>query len=72
MEGRDGGSTLNCIKGWISFKGRGATIQGLFSAVNRAERKDCLYYLEKSLGCQLDYVDSPVDVIVKKMESLSK
>ena len=27
MEGRDGGPTLNCIKGWISFKGRGATIQ---------------------------------------------
>ena len=72
MEGRDGGPTLNCVKGWISFKGRDATVQGLLSAANHAERKDCSYYLEKSLGFQFDYVDSPVDEVTEKMKSLSK
>ena len=71
MEGRDGGPTLNCIKGWISIRGRSATVLALLGAANRAERKDSIYYLEKSLGCQLDYVDSPVDDMTRKMESLS-
>lgn len=72
MEGRDGGPTLNCIKGWISLKGRDATAQALLMAANRAERKDCTLHLEKSLGCQLDFVDSPVDDVTRKVESLSE
>ena len=71
-EGREGGPTLNVIKGWISLKGRNATVQALLSAVNHSERKDCSYILEKSLGCQLDCVDSPIENVTKKMGSLSK
>lgn len=71
MQGRDGGPTLSCIKGWISMKGRNATVQALLAAINRAERKDCSYYLEKSLGCQLDYVDNGVHDVTSKMESLN-
>ncbi|XP_078342187.1 uncharacterized protein LOC144627991 isoform X5 [Oculina patagonica] len=71
MQGRDGGPTLNVIKGWISLKGREATVQALLSAVNRSERKDCSYCLEKSLGCQLDCVDSPIENLTKGMGSLS-
>lgn len=72
FEGREGGPTLNVIKGWISQQGRNATVQALLSAVNRSERKDCSYLLEKSLGCQLDCVDSPIENVTKKMGSLSK
>ncbi|XP_078384574.1 uncharacterized protein LOC144667044 isoform X2 [Oculina patagonica] len=71
MEGRDGGPTFHVIKGWISLQGRNATVQALLGAVNRSERKDCTYYLEKSLGCQLDCVDSPIDNLTKGMGSLS-
>ena len=72
MEGRDGGPTFNCIKGWISLKGRDATVQTLLMAANRTGRKGCTVNLEKSLGCQLDFVDSPVDNLTRKVESLSK
>ena len=65
---REGSPTLNVIKGWISREGRNATVQVLISAVNRSERKDCSYFLEKSLRCQLDCVDN----VTKKMSSLSK
>ncbi|XP_020610415.1 uncharacterized protein LOC110048990 isoform X2 [Orbicella faveolata] len=71
FEGREGGPTLNVIKGWISQQGRNATVQALLSAVNRSERKDCSHLLEKSLGCQLDRVDSPIGNVTKKMGSLS-
>ena len=73
MEGKDGGPTLNVIMGWISFKGRDATVQALLSAVNRSERKDCSYYLEKSLGCVLDYVDSPIvtEDVTKKLGAVT-
>ena len=69
---REGSPTLNVIKGWISREGRYATVQALISAVNRSERKDCSYFLEKSLGCQLDGVDGPIKNVTKKMSSLSK
>ena len=72
MERGDGGPTLNVIKGWISLEGRNATVQALISAVSHSERKDCSYLLEKSLGCQLDCVDSPIENVTKKMSSLSK
>ena len=72
MERGDGSPTLNVIKGWISLEGRNATVQALISAVSRSKRKDCSYLLEKSLGCQLDCVDSPVENVTKKMSSLSK
>ena len=54
------------------MKGRNATVQALLAAINCAERKDCSYYLEKSLGCQLDYVDNRVHDVTSKMESLSE
>lgn len=72
MERGEGSQTLNVIKGWISREGRNATVQALISAVNRSERKDCSYFLEKSLRCQLDCVDSPVENVTRKMSSLSK
>ena len=72
MERGEGGPTLNVIKGWISLEGRGATVQALISAVDRSGRKACSYILEKSLGCQLDCVDSPVENVINKMSSLSK
>ncbi|KAM7451246.1 hypothetical protein ABFA07_001289 [Porites harrisoni] len=71
MEGSAGGSTLNCIRGWVSIRGRSATVQALLAAVNRAERKDCTYILEKSLGCQLDYTDAGVKEVTGKMASLN-
>lgn len=71
MERNGESPTLNVIKGWICINGRNATLQVLLGAVNRSERKDCSYYLEKSLGIQLDCVDSPINNITKKMESLS-
>lgn len=70
MERGEGSPTLNVIKGWISLEGRNATVQALISAVNRSERKDCSYFLEKSLGCHLDSVDSPVEHVTTKMSSL--
>lgn len=72
MKGKDGGPTLTCMKGWISLKGREATVQALLMATNRAERKDCTLCLEKSLGCQLDHVDSGVDDMTRKMGLLSE
>ena len=72
FEGSEGGPTLNVMRGWISIQGREATVQALLSAVNRSERKDDLDFLEQSLGCQLDYVESPVENATKKMDSLSK
>lgn len=72
MERGEGSPTLNVIKGWISREGRNATVQTLIRAVNRSERKDCSYFLEKSLGCQLDCVDSPMENVTNKMSSLSK
>lgn len=72
IEGSEEGPTLTVINGWISKEGRKATVQALLSAVNRSERKDCSYFLEKSLGCQLDCVDSPIENVTKKMGSLSK
>lgn len=71
MKGKDGGPTLTCMKGWVSLKGREATVQALLMATNRAERKDCTLCLEKSLGCQLDHVDSGVDDMTRKMELLT-
>lgn len=72
MEGSAGGPTSNCIRGWVSIRGRSATVQALLGAVNRAERKDCTYILEKSLGCQLDDTDAGVKEVTGKMTSLSK
>ena len=72
FEGREGGPTLNVIKEWISLEGRNATVQALLGAVNRSERKDCSYFLEQRLGSQLDYVESPIENVTKKMDSLSK
>lgn len=72
FEGSEGGPTGNVLKGWISKEGRKATVQALLVAVNRSERKDCAMILEKSLGCQLDCVDSPIENITRKMDSLSE
>ena len=72
FEGKEGGPTLNVINGWISREGRKATVQALLSAVSRSERGDCSYILEKSLGCKLDCVDSPIENVTYKMGSLSK
>ncbi|CAH3025570.1 unnamed protein product [Porites evermanni] len=71
MEGSAEGPTSNCIRGWVSIKGRSATVQALLAAVNRAERKDCTYILEKSLGCQLDYTDAGVKEVTGKIASLN-
>lgn len=68
MQGRGEGPTMNCIEGWISLKGRDATVKALLEAVRGTERKDCLLNLENGLGCRLDFVDE----VTRKMESLSK
>ena len=72
LQGRDGGPTLNCIKGWISSQGRSATVKALLIAANRADRKDCVLCLEKSLHCKLDEVDGDVNEVTRKMASLGK
>ena len=72
MQGRGEGPTMNCIKGWISLKGRDATVKALLEAVHGTERKDCLLNLETGLGCRLDFADGGVDEVTRKMESLSK
>lgn len=72
IEKGNGGPTLNAIKGWFSPRGRSATVQALLDAVNRSNRKDCAYFLEKSLELKLDCVDSPIEHVTRKMESLSK
>lgn len=66
MQGGGEGPTMNCIIGWISLKGRDATVKALLEAVHGTERKDCLLKLEKGLGCRLDFVDG----VTRKMESL--
>ena len=71
-EGREEGPTLNVVKGWISLKGRNATVRALLSAVSRSERKDCSDVLEICLGCQLDCVDTPIVNVTEKMGSPSK
>lgn len=71
LQGRDGGPTLNCIKGWISSQGRSATVKALLMAANRADRKDCVLCLEKSLHCKLDEVDGDVNEVTRKMASLA-
>lgn len=70
MQGGGEGPTMNCIIGWISLKGRDATVKALLEAVHGTERKDCLLNLEKGLGCRLDCVDGGVDEVTRKMESL--
>ena len=72
MQGRGEGPTMNCIKGWISLKGRDATVKALLVAVRGTERKDCLLNLENGLGCRLDFADGGVDEVTRKMETLSK
>ena len=72
MQGKGEGPTMNCIKGWISLKGRDATVEALLVAVNGTERRDCLLNLEKDLGCRLDVLDGGVDEVTRRMESLSK
>ncbi|XP_068733322.1 uncharacterized protein [Montipora capricornis] len=72
LQGRDGGPTLNCIKGWISSQGRSATVKALLMAANRTDRKDCVLYLEDSLHCKLDEVDGDVNEVTRKMASLGK
>ena len=72
MQGRGEGPTMNCIKGWISLKGRDATVKALLTAVHGTGRKDCLLNLETGLGGRLDFVDGGVDEVTRKMESLSK
>ncbi|XP_074615788.1 uncharacterized protein LOC141875405 [Acropora palmata] len=71
MQGRGEGPTMNCIKGWISLKGRDATVKALLEAVHGTERKDCLLNLETGLGCRLDFADDGVDEVTRKMESLT-
>ena len=72
FERSEGGPTVNVLKGWISKEGRKATVQALLVAVKRSERRDCSFILEKSLGCQMDLVDSPIENITRKMDSLSE
>lgn len=71
MQGRGEGPTMKCIKGWISLKGRDATVKALLTAVHGTGRKDCLLNLENGLGCRLDFVDGGVDEVTRKMESLT-
>ncbi|XP_067057441.1 uncharacterized protein [Acropora muricata] len=71
MQGRGEGPTMNCIKGWISLKGRDATVKALLTAVHGTRRKDCLLNLETGLGCRLDFADGGVDEVTRKMESLT-
>ncbi|CAH3037614.1 unnamed protein product [Pocillopora meandrina] len=71
VEKEPGSHTLNVIKGWISYDGSGATVQTLLDAVNRSQRKDCVRYILKPLNLGQDYVDSPVNDMTKKFESLS-
>lgn len=71
MQGRGEGPTMNCIEGWISLKGRDATVKALLEAVRGTERKDCLLNLENGLGCRLDFADGGVDEVTREMESLT-
>nr|XP_058969660.1 uncharacterized protein LOC131796025 isoform X2 [Pocillopora verrucosa] len=71
VEKEPGSHTLNVIKGWISHDGSRATVQTLLDAVNRSQRKDCVRYLLKPLNLGQDDVDSPVNDMTKKFESLS-
>ncbi|XP_058969660.2 uncharacterized protein [Pocillopora verrucosa] len=71
VEKEPGSHTLNVIKGWISYDGSRATVQTLLDAVNRSQRKDCVRYILKPLNLGQDNVDSPVNDMTKKFESLS-
>ena len=72
MEKEPGSHTLNVIKGWISHYGSRATVQTLLDAVNRSQRKDCVRYILKPLNLGQDDVDSAVNDMTKKFESLSE
>lgn len=72
MEGGEGGPTSIVIREWIKINGRNATVEVLLRACNRCERKDCVYSIEKHLGCRLDVVDSPAEATARKVESSSE
>lgn len=72
MERGEGSLILNVIKGWILWEGCNVIVQIFIRVVNCFECKDCFYFFEKSLGCQLDCVDSFMENVMNKMSLLSK
>lgn len=72
MERGEGGPTCSVIREWIEMNKRNATVEVLLRACNRCERNDCVYSIEKRLGCRLDIVDSPVEATTREVESSSE